>query len=68
MGGATDSRGRELFHLIDGALVEGTRRVERFNPSDTRELVATVPTDDGTCISAAVEAAEASARAGHGGY
>ncbi len=48
-----------LKHLINGEWVDGKPGIESLNPSDTRDIVARAPGDDGTAMRAAVEAAEA---------
>jgi acyl-CoA reductase-like NAD-dependent aldehyde dehydrogenase len=48
-----------LKHLIGGEWVGGTPDIQSLNPSDTRDVVATAPSDDGTTMRAAIAAAEA---------
>ena len=48
-----------LSHYIDGQWVSGKGNLESLNPSDTRDIVARAPNDDGTAINAAVAAAKA---------
>ena len=48
---------RNLKHLVGGDWVDGTPGVESLNPSDTRDVVARAPVDDGTAMRAAVAAA-----------
>ena len=46
-----------LKHLIGGEWVGGDARIESLNPSDTRDIVARAPGDDGTAMRAAIAAA-----------
>ena len=46
-----------LKHLVGGEWVEGTAAVESLNPSDTRDVVARAPSDDGTATRMAIAAA-----------
>ncbi len=48
-----------LSHYIDGQWVSGPNALESLNPSDTRDVVAQAPSDDGNAIGAAVGAAKA---------
>ena len=48
-----------LKHLIGGEWVDGKPGIESLNPSDTRDVVAHAPSDDGTAMRAAIEAATA---------
>lgn len=50
---------RVLSHYIDGQWQPATVVAESLNPSDTRDVVARMPLDDGTAMSAAVDAASA---------
>ena len=47
-----------LKHLIGGEWVDGKAGIESLNPSDTRDVVAHAPSDDGTAMRAAIEAAD----------
>lgn len=49
----------QLTHFINGAPVAGAAALERRNPSDTRDLVATFPDADAGVVDAAVAAARA---------
>jgi len=49
----------ELGHYIDGEWVRGNAAFESLNPSDTRDVVARAPSDDGEAINEAVRAAKA---------
>ena len=49
----------ELSHYIDGEWVRGDAALESVNPSDTRDIVARAPSDDGAAINHAVQAAKA---------
>ena len=51
------SETRTLRHLIGGEWVGGDAGIESLNPSDTRDVVARAPGDDGTAVRAAVAAA-----------
>ncbi len=55
-----------LKHLINGEWVDGKPGIESLNPSDTRDVVARAPNDDGTAMGAAVAAAVAAYPAWHG--
>ena len=46
-----------LKHLINGEWVDGKPGIESLNPSDTRDVVARAPNDDGMAMRAAVTAA-----------
>ena len=46
-----------LSHYIDGQWLRNAPSFESLNPSDTRDVVARVPADEGTLIDAAVAAA-----------
>jgi alpha-ketoglutaric semialdehyde dehydrogenase len=46
-----------LAHYIGGERVTAAPQLDSLNPSDTRDVVARVPNDDGTAIEAAVAAA-----------
>jgi len=48
-----------LSHYIDGQWASGQGTLESLNPSDTRDVVARAPNDDGSAINAAVAAAKA---------
>ena len=48
-----------LSHYIDGQWVSGKGTLESLNPSNTRDVVARAPNDDGSAIAAAVSAAKA---------
>jgi aldehyde dehydrogenase (NAD+) len=48
----------ELSHYIDGEWVRGKAAFDSLNPSDTREVVARAPSDDGNAIADAVRAAQ----------
>ncbi len=50
---------KTLQHYIDGAWRDGAPVLDSLNPSDTRDIVATAPGDDGTLVREAVGAAEA---------
>ena len=50
---------RQLAHYIDGRWESAAPAFDSLNPSDTRDVVARVPGDDGTAINAAVAAAKA---------
>ena len=49
----------ELSHYIDGEWVRGKAVLESINPSDTRDIVARAPSDDGAAINHAVQSAKA---------
>ena len=49
----------ELSHYINGEWVRGKSALESLNPSDTRDVVARAPSDDGAAINDAVQAAKA---------
>ena len=49
----------ELSHYIDGEWMRGNAVLESLNPSDTRDIVARAPSDDGAAINHAVQAAKA---------
>ncbi|MGA7712767.1 MAG: aldehyde dehydrogenase family protein [Rhizomicrobium sp.] len=51
------SETQDLKHLIGGAWIGGSAGIESLNPSDTRDVVARAPNDDGTAMRAAVTAA-----------
>ena len=46
-----------LKHLIGGEWVGGEPGIESLNPSDTNDVVARAPADDGTAMAAAIAAA-----------
>ena len=46
-----------LKHFIDGEWVGGGTGIESLNPSDTRDVIAFAPDDDGTATRAAIAAA-----------
>ena len=48
-----------LSHYVDGQWVGGDPSFESLNPSDTRDVVARVPSDKGSVMNAAVAAAKA---------
>jgi aldehyde dehydrogenase (NAD+) len=48
-----------LKHLIGGEWIGGEPGIESLNPSDTNDIVARAPADDGTAMAAAVAAAAA---------
>jgi acyl-CoA reductase-like NAD-dependent aldehyde dehydrogenase len=48
-----------LSHYVDGQWVGGDASFESLNPSDTRDIVARVPSDKGSVMNAAVAAAKA---------
>lgn len=48
-----------LKHLVNGEWIDGKAGLESLNPSDTRDVVARGPADDGTAMKAAVAAAQA---------
>jgi acyl-CoA reductase-like NAD-dependent aldehyde dehydrogenase len=48
-----------LSHYIDGQWVPGRNVFDSLNPSNTRDVVAYAPSDDGSAIGAAVSAAKA---------
>src|SRR5688572_62002 len=50
---------KTLKHYIDGAWREGGGALESINPSDTRDIVARAPNDDGALVKEAIGAAEA---------
>jgi aldehyde dehydrogenase (NAD+) len=49
----------DLSHYINGEWVRGKSALESLNPSDTRDLVARAPSDDGAAMNDAVQAAKA---------
>jgi aldehyde dehydrogenase (NAD+) len=49
----------ELSHYINGEWVRGETALDSLNPSDTRDIVARAPSDDGTAMNEAVKAAQA---------
>ncbi len=53
------SETRSLKFLVGGEWVGGAPGVKSLNPSDTRDVVATAPSDDGSATAAAIAAAEA---------
>ncbi|MFL6547352.1 MAG: aldehyde dehydrogenase family protein, partial [Povalibacter sp.] len=53
------SETRRLSHYINGRWEAAAPAFDSLNPSDTRDVVANVPGDDGTAVSAAVSAAKA---------
>ncbi|HEY5810830.1 MAG TPA: aldehyde dehydrogenase family protein [Povalibacter sp.] len=50
---------KTLSHYIDGRWEAAAPSFDSLNPSDTRDVVARVPSDDGSGIAAAVKAAKA---------
>jgi acyl-CoA reductase-like NAD-dependent aldehyde dehydrogenase len=48
----------ELAHYIDGEWVRAKATLDSINPSDTRDIVARAPSDDGPAINDAVHAAK----------
>jgi aldehyde dehydrogenase (NAD+) len=48
---------RNLKHLVGGEWVEGPAGIDSLNPSDTRDVVAQAPADDGTAMRQAIGAA-----------
>jgi alpha-ketoglutaric semialdehyde dehydrogenase len=48
---------KELKHLVGGEWVGGKAGIESLNPSDTRDVVARAPNDDGPAMRSAVAAA-----------
>ncbi len=48
-----------LSHYVDGEWVSGEPAFESLNPSDTRDVVARVPSDTGKVMNSAVAAAKA---------
>ena len=48
---------KNLKHLVGGQWLEGKPGSESLNPSDTRDVVARAPVDDGTAMRAAIAAA-----------
>jgi alpha-ketoglutaric semialdehyde dehydrogenase len=46
-----------LKHLVGGEWLDGKPGIESLNPSDTRDVVARAPADDGTAMRAAIAAA-----------
>src|SRR5690606_325397 len=52
------SKTEVLAHYVGGEWLEGEPVAESLNPSDTRDVVARVPVDDGRVMNAAVEAAK----------
>jgi aldehyde dehydrogenase (NAD+) len=51
------SETQALKHLIGGEWIGGNVGIESLNPSDTRDVVARAPSDDGTAMRAAIAAA-----------
>ena len=49
----------DLSHYINGEWVRGKAALDSLNPSDTREVVARAPSDDGAAMNDAVQAAKA---------
>ena len=49
----------QLSHYINGQWVAGAGTAQSLNPSDTRDVVATIPAGDRTTVDAAVAAANA---------
>src|SRR3954447_4920042 len=49
----------ELSHYINGEWVRGKSALDSLNPSDTRDIVARAPSDDGAAMNDAVQAAKA---------
>lgn len=50
---------RSLKHLVGGEWVGGAPAIQSLNPSDTRDVVAVAPCDDGSAMEAAIAAAQA---------
>lgn len=48
-----------LSHYINGEWVHGKAGLDSLNPSDTRDIVARAPSDDGAAMNDAVQAAKA---------
>jgi len=48
-----------LSHYINGEWVRGTSAIDSLNPSDTRDIVARAPSDEGAAMNDAVQAAKA---------
>ena len=49
----------DLSHYINGEWVRGKAALDSLNPSDTRDVVARAPSDDGAAMNDAVQAAKA---------
>jgi len=49
----------DLSHYINGEWVRGKAALDSLNPSDTRDIVARSPSDDGAAMNDAVQAAKA---------
>jgi len=49
----------ELSHYINGEWVRGKAGLDSLNPSDTRDIVARAPSDEGAAMNDAVQAAKA---------
>src|SRR5262245_18759647 len=49
----------EISHYINGEWVRGNSALDSLNPSDTRDVVARAPSDDGAAMKDAVAAAKA---------
>jgi alpha-ketoglutaric semialdehyde dehydrogenase len=49
----------DLSHYINGEWVRGKSTLDSLNPSDTRDVVARAPSDDGAAMNDAVQAAKA---------
>ena len=49
----------DLSHYINGEWVRGKVALDSLNPSDTRDIVARAPSDDGAAMNDAVQAAKA---------
>ena len=49
----------DLSHYINGEWVRGKSALDSLNPSDTRDIVARSPSDDGAAMNDAVQAAKA---------
>jgi alpha-ketoglutaric semialdehyde dehydrogenase len=49
----------EISHYIGGEWVRGKSALDSLNPSDTRDIVARAPNDDGAAMNEAVQAAKA---------
>jgi alpha-ketoglutaric semialdehyde dehydrogenase len=49
----------DLSHYINGEWVRGKAALDSLNPSDTRDVVARSPSDDGAAMNDAVQAAKA---------
>ncbi|MEJ0038529.1 MAG: aldehyde dehydrogenase family protein [Gammaproteobacteria bacterium] len=56
----------DLSHYINGEWVRGKSALDSLNPSDTRDVVARAPSDDGAAMNEAVQAAKAALSAWSG--